>query len=497
MKKEHLSKREAIIAVGLLTIAMVACGKEITGQIILPTTEPSVTSGVIYPGETITLTSTLKPLDSPVPLETITPTPQESCLIDGTVFAEGNRHPDGGYRYPADMSKIDKPLNQWNQAERTTIVDAAGNSIYDGVGYIANSGWVSDNKLNYAGTWIGRGCGYGLMFEDQNGQDVWATNVLGMAMGRPDGNGLGFGAQPIPNPGIEGRMELIVGREQTAVWVRGTDQIIGKYDPVTQVWNFEQAYRPTEAYELYELSSEQLAAKHLYGSGFEINAEYEGVPVNFTAVTSEGNLIRYNQTRGCMLNTEMAKYGYPAEDRIAKMVFLGHYVGYLRDNRLSETQFTFEEYMANLKAGRDMGYAIYGIKTDQDTGEFLVDPLKPVEYVVTESETDPNGRGTALLNDNASRRGYIQLENGGLRIIQQLAGSASNMFNFCIVTGNELSTSLLSLGGELGALQGWGQFTYPGFVYPITKVELENTVINLQIYYNSNKKISSNVFAAP
>jgi hypothetical protein len=144
------------------------------------------------------------------------------------------------------MSKIDKPLNEWTQAEKTTIVDAAGNPIYDGVRAIANSRWVSDNQLNYGGTWIGRECGYGLMFNNIEGNKVWATNVLGMAMGRPDGNGMGIGVQSIPNPGIEGHLELIVGREQTVVWVRGSDQIIGRYNPVTQTWSIEQVFRVTE-----------------------------------------------------------------------------------------------------------------------------------------------------------------------------------------------------------------------------------------------------------
>jgi hypothetical protein len=79
------------------------------------------------------------------------------------------------------------------------------------------------------------------------------------------------------------------------------------------------------------LSPDELAAKHLYGSGFELKTQFHGVPVDLTVVTSKAVLEQYHQTRGCMPNQEMVKYGASAEDRMAEMVFLGHYVGYLRD----------------------------------------------------------------------------------------------------------------------------------------------------------------------
>jgi hypothetical protein len=249
---------------------------------------------------------------------------------------------------------------------------------------------------------------------------------------------------------------------------------------------------------VHELSFEELVAKKLFGSGFEINAEYEGIPVNFTSVTSEGKLRRYHQTRGCMLNTEMAKYGYPAEDRIAKMVLLGHYIGYIREKGVSETQFTFKAYMADLNLGRNMSYTIYGVRIGQDDGYFVVDPLKPVEYVVTESMKDPNGRGTVLLNDNASRLGYMQLlGTGGLRIIELKAGSDASMLNFCMASADEMAAHFISLGAELGYFGGSGQLTWPGFRYPITKKELYDTLTDIKMYNDHNGKISWNVFAAP
>jgi hypothetical protein len=83
------------------------------------------------------------------------------------------------------------------------------------------------------------------MFADQEGQRVWATNNLDMAMGRPDGNGLGAGKQEIPDPPIDGRMELVVGKQQTLVLAREADQIIGKYNPVTQKWEIFSGFEAT------------------------------------------------------------------------------------------------------------------------------------------------------------------------------------------------------------------------------------------------------------
>jgi hypothetical protein len=199
------------------------------------------------PSDTFTITPppTLTEIPTVTETPTVTPSPTESCMINGTVFAETNRHPDGGYIYPVEMSKIDKPLNQWTPEEETQIVDAAGNPIYDGVKAIADSPWVADNKLDYVATWVGKGCGYGLLFEDREGQPVWATDDRDRAMGRPDGNGLGAGVQEIPDPPVDGQTELIVGKDQTLVLVRNTDQIIGRYDPVTQKWEIFTGFEAT------------------------------------------------------------------------------------------------------------------------------------------------------------------------------------------------------------------------------------------------------------
>jgi hypothetical protein len=234
------------------------------------------------------------------------------------------------------------------------------------------------------------------------------------------------------------------------------------------------------------LSPEELAAKKLYGSGFELKTEFQGIPVDLTVVTSKATLAQYDQTRGCMPNQEMVKYGASAEDRMAEMVFLGHYVGYLRDKGLTEANYTFEQYTADLKAGADRSYTIWGPRLDGSDGEFMVNPLSPVEYVTTNARVDPdgNGRGTALLG-GTDYYGYMQLENGGLRIVRSFDDPNKGYFYFCRDSSANLTYSLLLLGNPLKDMQGRWQITAVN-LYPATKDKLYSIYIEKQIYESSS-----------
>jgi hypothetical protein len=233
----------------------------------------------------------------------------------------------------------------------------------------------------------------------------------------------------------------------------------------------------------HELSPEDLAAKKLYGSGFELKTEFQGIPVDLTVVTSKATLAQYKQTRGCMPNQEMVKYGASAEDRMAEMVFLGHYVGYLRYKGLSEAGYPFEKYMADLKASADRSYTIWGPKLDGTDGEFEVNPLAPVEYVTTNEKVDPdgNGRGVALLNDNGSRLGYAQLENGGLRIVEVMKADYKDYPEFCDFSSLDLRGSLFALGAPLEFLQGHIPLMPPN-QYSTTRARNEAITCEVGIY---------------
>lgn len=244
---------------------------------------------------------------------------------------------------------------------------------------------------------------------------------------------------------------------------------------------------------VYELSPEQLAAKKLYGSGFELKTEFQGIPVDLTVVTSNATLAQYKQTRGCFPNQEMQKYGASAEDRMAEMVFWGHYVGYLRDRGLTEANYPFEHYLAALKAGNDMNYQIWGVRLDQSVGEFRVDPLKPLEYVTTNATVDPdgNGRGITLLNQQTgSRRGYTQLENSGLRIVNVIREDYKDYPEFCDFSSMGLTGSLFSLGVPLEFLQGHIPLVSPSW-YSTTLARLNEIYCEVGIYNDLHNSTGS------
>jgi len=242
------------------------------------------------------------------------------------------------------------------------------------------------------------------------------------------------------------------------------------------------------------LSPEELVEKHLYGSGFELTTEFQGVPVNLTVVTSNATLAQYNQTRGCMPNQEMQNYGASAEDRMAEMVFLGHYVGYLRYSGSTEAGYPFSQYIADLNAGKDRSYTIWGPRLDGSDGEFMVNPLAPVEYVTTNAKVDPdgNGRGTAQMTDNVSSLAYQQLENGGLRIVQDIGSAYKDYSTFCFFSSSKLNTSLLSLGvPSFDFLQGHIPLMPP--VYPDTNTKLIGLFVDREINTGSSSLLGKTI----
>lgn len=248
---------------------------------------------------------------------------------------------------------------------------------------------------------------------------------------------------------------------------------------------------PTEAAsefpaEVHILSPEELAEKKLYGSGFELKTDFQGIPLDLTIVTSKATLAQYKQTRECMPNQEMVKYGASAEARMAEMVFLGHYVGYLRYSDLKEANYTFEQYTADLKAGADRSYTTWGPRLDGSNGEYKVNPLAPVEYVTTNEkvDSDGNGRGTTL-EGGGSSLGFQQLENGGLRIVKDIGLTKRDYLHFCLTSANELANSLITLGLDLGNLQGRWQISI-GDRHPVSKAKLFAYPFDTPTYNNSN-----------
>ena len=244
--------------------------------------------------------------------------------------------------------------------------------------------------------------------------------------------------------------------------------------------------------EVHILSPEELAEKKLYGSGFELKTDFKGIPVDLTIVTSKATLAQYKQTQGCMPNQEMVKYGASSEDRMSEMIFLGHYIGYLRDHdNMKESSYTFEQYIADLKVGADRSYSIWGPRLDGSDGEWRINPLAPVEYVVTTEKIDPdgNGRGTSL-EGGGSSTGYQQLENGGMRIVRAIGSDPyAEYFRLCVTSASDFANNLWYLGSDLETLQGRWQLSLSGDLFPSSQIKIRELMFDFTTWNNSNRLI--------
>jgi len=206
---------------------LAACRAALAGTPQIP--DAGVPTDRPGPGVTVVPreTPTLPPTAGENGVVPATTQPPETCKIDGLQL---------GSKYPAEVSGLVKPIGEWTDSEKQNIVDADGNPIFAGVTAIADSAWATGHGFQVAGTWIGKGCGYGLLFKDVNGNLVWAADGQGQALGRPDGNGIGVGFVTMPGFGGPGEPGLIVGKEQELVWI-ADGVVVGKADPVRHVWN--------------------------------------------------------------------------------------------------------------------------------------------------------------------------------------------------------------------------------------------------------------------
>jgi len=217
---------------------LAACRAALAGTPQIP--DAGVPTDRPGPGVTVVPreTPTLPPTAGENGVVPATTQPPETCKIDGLQL---------GSKYPAEVSGLVKPINEWTDSEKQNIVDADGNPIFAGVKAIADSAWATGHGFQVAGTWVGKGCGYGLLFKDVNGNLVWAADGQGQALGRPDGNGIGVGFVTMPGFGGPGEPGLIVGKEQELVWI-ADGVVVGKADPVRHVWNkLEAAATPEVA----------------------------------------------------------------------------------------------------------------------------------------------------------------------------------------------------------------------------------------------------------
>lgn len=168
----------------------------------------------------------------------------------------------------------------------------------------------------------------------------------------------------------------------------------------------------------HDLTVSELKGLSMSGDGFAVVGQYEGVDVPVVIVESNGLLATVDGGKGVRLNPNYPAGEESPADRLAQAVLAGHWRGYQEDHGA----ISFAQFVADLKAGKDMSYTLTGANVGENKlGTITVDPSKPTEIVGTVDEHDPNG-DSWVHHTSAFGYGYYVAEKGGLRMVVRLAG---------------------------------------------------------------------------
>lgn len=177
----------------------------------------------------------------------------------------------------------------------------------------------------------------------------------------------------------------------------------------------------------HEMTLEEMQSRELYGYGISVDTQVEGLDTSYFIVTSDS------------LMKKMAEFGYGpfvlssgmendtsmplnSAERLGRMLRLADYLGYLQDKGIGENNYSFDQYIADLKKGEDRSYVVYYLHD-----KIIVDPTKNKELVFVYDLDFKNGFFNFKSGVN-SQFGYLQNQEGGLRII--------NVITQTIVDGN-------------------------------------------------------------
>jgi hypothetical protein len=254
-------------------------------------------------------------------------------------------------------------------------------------------------------------------------------------------------------------------------------------------------YPPT----VHALTSDDLTEKGIAGTGFEIIDKFQGViPLDITVVISKTIQDQYGRVRQCILNPNMAKLDptRSAEERAEETALLGFYMAYVRDHGYTENSYTFDKYLSDLSAGKDMSVQMYGEKLDGTIGTFKTKP-GVIEFIGiapgSGSYGDPvltNSRAY-LLNDF----GYQELKDGGMRIVNTIPEEDADLA-FCSELNIEYEGSFGKMGWSIKDLKGdYPMYGGPTDTFPKTVDRLNNTVGDNEVW--AKYGISGAIFIQP
>jgi len=254
-------------------------------------------------------------------------------------------------------------------------------------------------------------------------------------------------------------------------------------------------YPPT----VHALTSNELAEKGIAGTGFEIIDKFQGViPLDITVVISKTIQDQYGRVRQCVLNPDMAKLDptRSAEERAEETALLGFYMAYVRDHGYTENSYTFDKYLSDLSAGKDMSVNMYGEKLDGTIGTFKTKP-GVIEFIGIAPGAASYG-DPILTNSLAYLRngyGYQELKDGGMRIVYTIPDEDNDLL-FCGSLTTNYEGGFGKMGYPMEGIRGGYKFYgVPTDTFPKTVDRLNNTVGDNEVW--AKYGISGAIFIQP
>jgi len=166
------------------------------------------------------------------------------------------------------------------------------------------------------------------------------------------------------------------------------------------------------------LSRTEMLEKGLVeGDAIRVRGEYKDIPVDVTFAISESQADRL-PGHGLRLRDDKLINGLSPKEAVLKAVNLGFYNLYLKRNNLAMDSYPFEQYLADFKAGKDVGAEVGAINIA--TGEFevrKVDPATPLVLVTVDEQEDPNGNAPLDIVVGEGI-GFYWLSDGSLKAVE-------------------------------------------------------------------------------
>jgi hypothetical protein len=131
------------------------------------------------------------------------------------------------------------------------------------------------------------------------------------------------------------------------------------------------------------------------GDAIRVKGEYKGIPVDVTFAVSQpiadrlpGHGLKLTTPEGSELS---------GKERVMKAVLLAYFRLYRERKYLSLEAYPFEQYLADIKADKDLSVDVYLVDPATSEGAtYQISPAAPLTLVVTDQQISPNGNAPFL-----------------------------------------------------------------------------------------------------